>query len=85
MSIKLHDIKKTTVRKLGEIVKIKLYKNKKNGMYRFSCTWANNNKRYFDYEKKEDRDEDYTAVFAAQKHEYVDTSSWVESLGVDKF
>lgn len=81
--MKLHDDKKSTISKVGEIVLINLYKNKRNGMYRFSCTWSNNKKRYFNYEKKSDRDEDYTTVFVAQKQQYVDTNSWVESLDVD--
>jgi len=63
MSIRLKDVKKTSLRNCGEIVQINLYKKRSNGMYRFSCTWSDNKKqRYFEYKKKADRDDDYDNV-----------------------
>jgi hypothetical protein len=63
MSITLNDDKKSTISKVGEINLIKLYKSRRNGKYRFSCEWRNStSKKYFDYVKASDRDEDYDNV-----------------------
>ncbi len=66
MGIILNDVKKSIIHNVGEIVLINLYKNRRNGMYRFSCEWTSTTKRYFDYDKESDRDGDYTKVIAAR-------------------
>ena len=70
MSIILNDVKKSIIHNVREIVLINLYKNRQNGMYRFSCEWASTTKRYFDYDKESDRDEDYTNVIVKREYEW---------------
>ena len=70
MSIILNDTKKSIICKVEEIVLINLYKNRRNGFYRFSCEWTSTTKRYFDYDKESDRDDDYTNVVAKREWEW---------------